>query len=495
MTEVAMEQTATATATEEQPLLDRIIQEGRMARNQSQRDRAVELIESFVAQVMESETVAVHHDTIAMINERIAQLDEAISAQLNAIMHAEPFKKLESTWRGLSYLVKNSETGSSLKLRVLNVRKDELQSDLEKAVEFDQSALFKKIYSEEFGTFGGAPYSVLMGDYEFGRGAKDVALMRMISEVAAAAHAPFVAAASANLFDMDSFTELANPRDLSKLMESTELAKWRGFRETEDARYFALTLPHILLRGPYGPETNPVEEFGFQEDVTGRDHDKYLWGNASWAFLQRMTDSFAKYKWCAAIRGVEGGGVVSDLPTHTFATDAGDQMLKCPTEVPITDRREKELTELGFIPLVHCKGTDYATFFGAQSVNKPKEYSNDKASANARISSMLPYIMASSRFAHYLKAMMRDKIGSFATRDQISKFLNTWISQYVLLDDNAQYETKARYPLREARVDVLENPNRPGSYRAVVFLRPHFQLDELSMSLRLVAELPPPASA
>jgi type VI secretion system protein ImpC len=316
-----------------------------------------------------------------------------------------------------------------------------------------------------------------------------------MSSVAAAAHAPFVAAASPKLFDMDSFTELGNPRDLAKIFESTELVKWRSFRESEDSRYVALTLPHILLRLPYGPDTKPVEEFDFREDVDGRDHSKYLWGNAAYAMGARITNAFAQYKWTAAIRGVEGGGIVEGLPTHTFRTDEGDVALKCPTEIAITDRREKELNDLGFISLVHCKNTDYAAFFAGQTAQKPKVYNTPQATANARVSSQLPYILAASRFAHYIKAIMRDKIGSFMTRENVEKYLNTWIANYVLLNDNASQASKASYPLREARVDVYDIPGKPGCYRATVFLRPHFQLEELTASIRLVAELPPPAAA
>jgi len=297
------------------------------------------------------------------------------------------------------------------------------------------------------------------------------------------------------LFDMDGFTELGKPRDLAKLFENSELIKWRSFRESEDSRYVSLVLPHALLRLPYGPKTKPVEEFGFVEEVSGRDHSKYLWGNAAWILTERITNAFAQYSWCAAIRGVEGGGLVQGLPTHTFMTDEGDVALKCPTEIAITDRREKELNDLGFITLCHCKGTDYAAFFGGQSTNKPKQYDTPQANANAMVSSQLPYLLAASRFAHYLKAIMRDKIGSFATKENVAAFLNRWVSQYVLSDDNAISAMKARFPLREARVDVYDVPGKPGAYRATVFLRPHFQLEELTASIRLVAELPPPAAA
>jgi type VI secretion system protein ImpC len=474
-------------------LLDTIVQEGRMIREEAQRPYARDLIGELAVQVLD-EGMVISNDTAAMINNRIAQIDELISRQLNDVMHAAPFQHLEASWRGLHYLVMHTETSPQLKLRLLNASKQDLLTDLEKATEFDQSTLFKKIYEEEYGTFGGQPYGMLLGDYEFGRHPQDMALVEKLSNVAAAAHAPFIAAASPKLFDMESFTELGTPRDLAKIFESLELIKWRSFRASEDARYVMLTLPHILMRLPYGPDTVPVEGVNFVEDVDGKDHAQYLWGNAAWALGQRITSAFARYQWCAAIRGVEGGGLVEGLPTHTFRTDEGDVALKCPTEIAITDRREKELNDLGFISLCHCKGTDYAVFFGGQTTNKPKVYDTPQANANARISAVLPYVLAASRFAHYLKAIMRDKVGSFMTAQQVSGFLNRWISNYCMSVDDAGQDVKARYPLREARVDVMEIPGKPGCYRAVAFLRPHFQLEELTTSIRLVAELPPPVA-
>jgi type VI secretion system protein ImpC len=475
-------------------LLDQIISEGRIGRDEEQREQSRQQIATLVDEVLKG-TVTVSKDLETTINERIAQIDALLSAQLNEIMHAPEFQKLEGSWRGLNYLVQQSETSTMLKLRVMNVSKRDLLRDLERAAEFDQSALFKKVYEEEFGTFGGAPFGALIGDYEFGRHPQDMALLEKISNVAAAAHAPFISAANPQLFNLDSYTDLGAPRDLAKIFDTVEYAKWRSFRESEDSRYVGLTLPHILMRLPYGPETIPVEDFNFKEDVDGTDHSKYLWSNAAYAFGARLTSAFAKHHWCAAIRGVEGGGLVEGLPAHTFKTDQGEIALKCPTEIAITDRREKELSDLGFIPLVHCKGTDYAAFFGAQSSQKAKKYDTDAANANARLSTQLQYIMATSRFAHYLKAMMRDKIGSFMTRQNAEDYLNRWIANYVLLDDNASQEAKAQNPLREARIDVSEVPGKPGVYRAVAFLKPHFQLDQLTLSLRLVAELPPPAQA
>jgi type VI secretion system protein ImpC len=484
----------TAAAPAYATLLDKIVIEGRMARDASQQPYAKDLVGEFVGQVLDDGMV-VSRDTMTSIKSRIAQIDELLSAQLNALMHHPDFQTLEASWRGLHYLVMNTETGSHLKIRLLNTNRSELVNDLEKAVEFDQSQLFKKIYEEEYGTFGGNPYSLLVGDFEFGRHPQDIGMLEKISNVAAAAHAPYIAAASAKLFDWDSFTEMNVPRDLPKGFETAELIKWRSFRNSEDSRYVALVMPHILLRLPYGPDTVPVEGFNFVENVNGKDHSKYLWGNAAYAMAQRIGNAFSLHRWCAAIRGVEGGGIVEGLPTHTFKTDQGDIALKCPTEIAITDRREKELSDLGFIALCHCKGTDYAAFFGGQTTNKPKLYNTNDANANSRISSMLPYILASSRFAHYLKVIMRDKIGSFMTRDNVQKFLNTWISDYVLLNDEAPQSVKAKFPLRDARVDVTEVAGKPGCYKAVVYLKPHFQLDELTVSLRLVADLPAPAAA
>ncbi|MDX9669652.1 MULTISPECIES: type VI secretion system contractile sheath large subunit [unclassified Pseudomonas] len=494
MPAAAQNQASDNAAAETLSLLDRIIAEGRMAHDDSQQDYARDMLAEFATQVLD-EGMAIDKDTVAMINDRISQIDELISAQLNEVLHHPDLQKLEASWRGLHMLVQNTETSTRLKLRLLNVTQKELQNDLEKAVEFDQSALFKKIYEEEYGTFGGHPFSLLVGDYTFGRHPQDIGLLEKLSNVAAAAHAPFIAAASPRLFDMNSFTELAVPRDLSKVFESQELIKWRSFRESEDSRYVSLVLPHFLLRLPYGPETSPVEGINYVEDVNGTDHSKYLWGNAAWALSQRITEAFAKYGWCAAIRGAEGGGAVEGLPAHTFRTSSGDLSLKCPTEVAITDRREKELNDLGFIALCHKKNSDIAVFFGGQTTNKSKVYNTNEANANARISAMLPYVLAASRFAHYLKVIMRDKVGSFMTRDNVQSYLNNWIADYVLINDNAPQEIKAQYPLREARVDVTEVAGKPGAYKATVFLRPHFQLEELTASIRLVATLPPPVAA
>jgi type VI secretion system protein ImpC len=470
-------------------LLEKIIREGRMARDEAQESHARDIVGEFVNQVLEKR-MTVDSDTMVMVEKRIAQIDELISNQLSEILHTPEFQRLEASWRGLHFLVKNTETSGRLKLRVLHVTKKELASDLERTMEFDQSSFFKKIYEDEFGTFGGQPFSVLIGDYEFGRSAADVTLLQKIASVAAASHAPFITAASPQLFDLDRFTDLGQPRDLAQLFESSELAKWRTLRESEDSRYITLTLPRILLRLPYGPDTTPVEEFNFVEDVDGKDHGKYLWGNAAYALGQRINEAFALYGWGACIRGVEGGGVVTGLPSHTFATGSGDHSIKGPVEVAITDRREKELDDLGFMALSLRKGTEVSVFFGSKTINKPKEFDTPEATANALVSSQLPYILAASRFAHYLKAIMRDKVGSFANASSVEAFLNRWIGKYIELNDEAPMVLKAQRPLREAKVQVSDVPGRPGSYRAVVFLRPHFQLNELTASIRLVADLP-----
>lgn len=485
--------------------------ETKLVRDPSQARQAIEAVSELIDAVEAKEiTLGPDDDLVGAINQRIAALDQEVNEGLNEVMHGEDFRKLEASWRGLHYLVSRAETGTMLKLRLLNATKDEIQKDLERAVEFDQSVQFKKIYEEEYGTFGGAPYSVLIGDYEFGRSPQDIKWLEKMSNVAAAAHAPFIAAASPQMFDMDTFEDLGNPRDLAKIFESTELVPWRSFRDSEDSRYVALCLPHFLLRQPYGKDTRPndkgedqkqritgripADDVDFQEEVEGQRKD-YCWGNAAYALAERITNAFALFKWTAAIRGVEGGGLVEGLPAINFRTDEGDVVLKCPTETSITDRREKELNDMGFITLVHRKNTDHAAFFGGQTTQRPKVYQDPQATANARLSSQLPYIMAASRFAHYIKAMMRDKVGSFMTKENVSDYLNKWIADYVLLDDRASQSSKASFPLREARIDVEDVVGKPGVYKAVVYLRPHFQLDELTASIRLVAELPPPVAA
>lgn len=478
-------------ATTESSLLDQIV--NTVSTVQEQKGFARDIVAEFVNQALAGAMVF-KDDTEKMLKKRIGELDELISAQLNAIMHAPEFQQLEASWRGLKYLVDQTPSRGDLKIKVLNVTKRELLADL-KGNDYDQSLTWKKVYAEEFDVFGGDPFGVMVGDFEFGNTPQDIELLEKMATVAAGAHAPFISAASPQMFGLQSMTQIGEPKSIDKIFQGVEYAKWRAFRESEDSKFVGLTTPRMLLRLPYGPESSEVEAFAFREDSGGADHSKYLWGNSAYAFASRVTNSFADYGWCTSIRGVESGGLVEDLPTHTFRTDEGDVAMKCPTEVALSGRREKELADAGFIPLVHYKGRDYAVFTGAQSTNKPKTYNKSDATANARISSQLQYMFASCRFAHFMQAIVRDKVGGYMSRKEAEDFLQTWISQYVLIDDTASMGKKAERPLRAAEVTVEEVPGKPGSYRAVAYLRPHYQLEELDVSLRLVADLPQPANA
>ena len=475
--------------TRELTLLDQIVEEGRVGKDATQKARGKDMLTQLASELAAG-TMTVGKSNELMINARIAQIDALVSKQLNAILHHPEFQKLEGTWRGLRYLLANTQTSENLKIKLLNVSKKDLLRDLQKAPEFDQSALFKKVYEEEFGVFGGAPFGALVGDYAFDKSNADVELLEKVAQVASAAHAPFLTGASADMFSLESFAQLDQPRDMAKVFDTSEYGRWKAFRNSDDARYVALAMPRMVLREPYGSATVPIEAFNYEEGVDGKNHDAYLWGNAAWALAARVTTAFSNYGWCATIRGVESGGLVEGLPVHHFKTDSGDVAMKCPTEVAITDRREKELSDLGFAPLVHQKGSSNACFFSVQSAQKPKVYNTDAATANARLSSNLPYLFAVSRFAHYLKSMMRDKIGGYTSRGEVESYLNNWIMNYVVSNDDASASVKAKYPLKEARVEVVDVPGKPGAYRAVAFLRPHFQLEELTMSMRLVAELP-----
>lgn len=482
---------AAAGETTEQSLLDQAIG----ATKQTEPERATELLKALTEEALKG-TVSYSKNLTQTFNKAIALIDQQISKQLNAIMHHEKFQKLEGTWRGLHYLVMNSETSSSLKIRCINCSKRDLYKDLSKAVEFDQSQIFKKIYENEFGTPGGEPYGTLIGDYEWTNHPEDVEALSLMSNVAAAAFAPFISASSPKMLGLDNWTSLSGPRDLEKIFESIEYAKWRSFRESDDSRFVTLVMPRVLSRLPYGSNTKPIEEFDYEEaPVEGgvakpMPNEHFSWMNASYVMAQRFTNAFAQYGWCTAIRGAEGGGKVENLPSFTFTSDDGDPDQQCPTEIGITDRREAELSKLGFLPLCHYKNTDYAVFFGAQTTQKPTKYDRPEATANAAISARLPYIMASSRFAHYLKVMARDKIGSFMEASDCEKWLNRWIGNYVNGNENAGPEMKAKYPLREAQIVVKEIPGKPGSYNAVAHLRPWLQMEELTTSLRMVARIP-----
>jgi len=488
-TQAAGAEAKTAT---EVSLLDQAIS----ATKSSEPDEVQDLLRTLTQEAM-SGTVTFSKNLTQTFNKAIEAIDAKLSQQLSAIMHHEDFQKLEGSWRGLNHLVKNSETGSSLKIKLLNMSKKDLHKDLTKAVEFDQSLIFKKIYESEFGTPGGEPYGALIGDFEFGTGVEDLEVLQGMSNVAAASFAPFIAATSSKMFGLESFTELSKPRDLEKIFDSSEYIKWRSFRESEDSRFVTLTMPRVLARMPYGSAGNEVEAFKFEAApidangvVTAMTPNQFTWMNASFALAERLTASFSENGWCTAIRGAEGGGRVENLPSFTFTSDDGDVDQQCPTEIGITDRREAELSKLGFLPLCHYKKSDAAVFFGAQTTQKPKKYDSPDATANAAISARLPYIMATSRFAHFLKVMARDKIGSFLEASDCEAWLNRWIRNYVNGNQQASAEMKAKYPLAEAKVTVKEIAGAPGSYNAVAYMRPWLQMEELTTSMRLVARIP-----
>lgn len=468
------------------------------ATKQTERSHAESLIRTFTEQALKG-TVKVDRNVTRSIDNAIKGIDEEVSRQLAAVLHHPSFQKLEGSWRGLYYLVKNSETGTDLKLRVMNCSKDALKKDLATAVEFDQSQLFKKVYEDEFGQPGGIPYGALIGDYEFTNHPDDIQMLRGVSGVAAAAFCPFIASTSCTMFGFDSWTELKKPRDLKDIFESKSYIGWRSFRETEDSRFVVLTMPRTLARLPYGSNTSPIGDFNFEEvplDAEGKpitvDHDSYCWMSTAYVMGTRLTESFARYNWCTSIRGAENGGRVDNLPTHVVTGDDGDLEVKCPTEVLITDRREKEISDCGFLPLCNYKDRDYSVFFGGQTTQKPKKYEGkggDDATANAALSARLPYILATSRIAHYLKVMARDRVGSFMERSDCERWLNNWIMNYVTAS-NAPSETEKRtHPLADAKISVSEIPGKPGEYTAVALLRPWLQFEALTTSMRMVTKI------
>ena len=470
-------------------ILERIFDEGRLVRDSHQVDGARNMLQGFIKEAEKMGTV-VDVSAQRMLAERIAAIDRLISAQVNQVLHDAKFQKLEASWRNLNKLVSENELSASLKVRVFNCTRKELERDFARAAGFDQSHFFKNVYESEYGTLGGLPYTMLIGDMEIGRSPVDMQFLKDMGAVAAMAHAPFIASADPALFDLDSHTELDRPIDMAKIFESSEMGAWNSLRDSADSRYLVLTAPRTLVRLPWGPETAPVDEIDFSEDVDGQEHGKYLWGPSSWSLGGLIMKAFSEYGWPSAIRGTESGGKVTNLPLHSFPSLSGTMITKCPTETTITDRREKELSDQGIISLCHAKNTDFAVVFSGATLNRPQKYVEPEANANARLSASLPYLLACSRFAHYLKSIMRDKVGGFTSRDAISQYLNNWIAQYVTADDLASHATKARYPLREARIEVREVPGKPGAYTAIAHLRPHFQLEELTASLRLVAELP-----
>lgn len=459
-------------------------------------DRQGESIKAAVKTLAEqalSQATVISDDVISSIEAMISEIDAKLTQQLNAIIHHEAFQKLEGTWRGLQHMVSNTETDEFLKIRVMNISKADLGKTLKKfgGAKWDQSPLFKRLYEDEFGMPGGEPFGMIVGDYEFDHSPPDVQILQGMGQIAGAAHAPFISAAGPNLLNMESWQELQNPRDITKIFQAPEYAPWRSLRDSEDSKYIGLTMPRFLSRIPYGSKTQPVEEFAFEEETDGKDHGQYCWSNAAYAMATNIGAAFKQYGWCTRIRGVESGGMVANLPCHTFPTDDGGQDMKCPTEIGITDRREAELSKNGLLPLCHWKNTDYAVFIGAQSLNKPTEFDNPDATASANLSARLPYMFATCRFAHFLKCMVRDKIGSFKERADMERWLNDWIVQYVAANpDMATEEEKARRPLAEASVQVKEVEGNPGYYNSTFHLRPHYQLEGLTVSLRLVSRLP-----
>ncbi len=459
-------------------------------------DRAKEAVEQAVHTMAEQAlagTALISDDVVKSIESMIAALDKKLTDQVNLILHHPDFQQLEGAWRGLHYLVNNTETDEMLKIRVMNISKKDLHKTLKKfkGTAWDQSPLFKKIYEEEYGQFGGEPFGCLVGDYHFDHSPPDVELLNQMAQISAAAHTPFLAGAAPTVMQFDSWQELTNPRDLTKIFQTPEYAPWRSLRESEDSRYIGLTMPRFLARLPYGSKTDPVEEFDFEEDTEGATSDKYAWCNSAYAMATNITRSFKMYGWCTRIRGIESGGAVPDLPCHTFPTDDGGVDMKCPTEIAIADRREAELAKNGFMPLVHKKNSDFAAFIGAQSLQKPAEYDDPDATANANLAARMPYLFATCRFAHYLKCIVRDKIGSFKERSDMQRWLQDWINNYVDGNPGTSSETtKARKPLAAAEVQVEEVEGNPGYYSAKFFLRPHYQLEGLTVSLRLVSKLP-----
>jgi len=454
---------------------------------------AVETAVLTLAQQALANTKLIGSDVVVSIEAMIAAIDQKLSEQVNAILHHADFQQLESAWRGLHYLVNNTETDEMLKIKVFNVSKAELGKTLKryKGTAWDQSPIFKKVYTEEYDQFGGHPFGCLVGDYYFDHTAPDVELLGEMAKIAAASHAPFISAAAPSTMQMGSWQELANPRDLTKIFTTPEYAAWRSLRESEDARYLGLAMPRFLSRLPYGAKTNPVEAFNFEEETGGGDHSKYTWANSAYAMAVNINRSYKLYGWGTSIRGVEAGGAVEGLPAHTFPTDDGGVDMKCPTEIAISDRREAELAKNGFMPLVHRKNSDFAAFIGAQSLQKPFEYDDADATANANLAARMPYLFACCRFAHYLKCIVRDKIGSFKDRAAMEKYLNNWIMNYVDGDPaNSSDTTKAQKPLAAAEVTVEADPSNPGYYRSKFMLKPHYQLEGLTVSLRLVSKLP-----
>ncbi len=460
--------------------------------NDDARANRIEQAVQTLAQQALGDAAVIGDDVFATLDAMRAALDKKLTEQVNVILHHPEYQALESAWRGLAYLVYNTSTGKDLKIRVLNIGKEECRKMFRqyRDAAWDQSPLFKKVYESEFGQLGGQPYGAFVCDYAFDHSAPDLEILKGLSKIGAAAHAPFISSAAPSLMGMESWQELSNPRDLGKLFDATDYAAWRGFRSSNDSRYMALTAPRFLGRMTYGAKTDPVEEFDFEEETEGK-HDKHLWVNSAYAMGVRITEAFKTYGWCTRIRGVESGGTVEGLPTATFPTDDGGIDMKCPTEIAISDRREAELSKAGLLTLIHRKNTDQATFIGAQTVHQPKVYDDPAATANENLSARLPYIFASTRFAHYLKCMVRDWVGGTREAGQLQYDLSRWVSQYI--DGNPESsseETKARLPLKAASIEVIPDEENPGYYKGKFMFVPHYQLEGMDVSLSMVSRLP-----
>jgi len=492
MAEPKSKQAEQATAVAEGGDLDALLQKEFRPKTDEAKEAVEKAVRTLAEQAL-AQTQLIGADVVQSITAMIAEIDKKLSEQVNQILHHPDFQKLEGAWRGLHYLVNNTETDEMLKIRVLNISKVELGKTLKryKGTAWDQSPIFKRVYEQEYGQFGGEPFGCMVGDYFFDHTPPDVELLGEMGKVAAAAHCPFIAGAGPTVMQMGTWQELADPRDLTKIFTTPEYAAWRSLRESEDSRYIGLAMPRFLSRLPYGAKSSPVPEFDFEEETAGADHSKFTWANSAYAMATNITRSFKMYGWCSRIRGIESGGSLEGLPVHTFPTDDGGVDMKCPTEIAISDRREAELAKNGFMPLIHKKNSDFAAFIGAQSLQKPAEFDNPDATANANLSARLPYLFAACRFAHYLKCIVRDKIGSFKERDEMQRWLNTWIMNYVDGDPvNSSEATKAKRPLSAAMVTVEEVEGNPGYYTSNFFLRPHYQLEGLTVSLRLVSKLP-----
>jgi type VI secretion system protein ImpC len=472
-------------------LLDKVIDFGELNKDEAQKEFAKDIITNFATE-FSANKIKIQQNLYKAIDARIAEIDSILTSQINEIIHNKAFQALECSWRSIFDLVQQAEPDDALKIKILDVKKKDLLADFEAAADFDQSGLFELLYEKEYGTFGGEPYGMIVGDYEFSRGVQDIALLKGISQVASSAHAPFMSAASPQLFNMNDFTELNKPRDLGALFNSAEFGSWKAFRKTEESRYVTLAMPRVIGRKIYGGQDGlPVETFNFTEHIHNEDgSSNYLWSNCAYKLTTRIVDSFRNFGWFNAIRGVENGGTVTDLPIHSYVDENGDKAFKMPVETVITDRREKELDELGFTSLIYKRGTDSATFFGSKTIYMPDEYENPVANANSQVNIVLPYIMAVSRFAHYLKVIMRDKVGGFSSKENVDAYLNGWISKFVIAKDSPTNFEASRFPLREARVQVIDDPSKPGSYSAVIHLRPHYYFNDIKISMRLVSKLP-----